>query len=62
MLNPMYAFGSRQIVGSGSFAKNINTNSFIPRISIAYHIQSYHSKFEQIPNLDRWIKQAIFRF
>ena len=59
MLNPMYAFGSRQIVGSGSFTKNINTNSFIPRISIAYHIQSYHSKFEQIPNLDRWIKQEL---
>ncbi|MEC8460105.1 MAG: hypothetical protein VXY79_04120, partial [Bacteroidota bacterium] len=59
MLNPMYAFGSRQIVGSGSFTKNINTNSFIPRISLAYHIQSYHSKFEQIPNLDRWIKQEL---
>ena len=59
MLNPMYAFGSRQIVGSGSFTKNINTNSFIPRISLRYHIQSYHSKFEQIPHLDRWIKQEL---
>ena len=50
VLNPMYAFGSKSIVGSGSFTKNINTNSFFPRISLGYKLQRYHSKFEQIPN------------
>ena len=50
---------ANQIVGSGSFTKNINTNSFFPRISLGYKVQSYHSKFEQIPNLDRWIKQEL---
>ena len=55
----MYAFGSKQIVGSGSFTKNINTNGFFPRISLGYQVQSYHSKFEQIPNLDRWVKQEL---
>ena len=59
VLNPMYAFGSKSIVGSGSFTKNINTNSFFPRISFGYRVQSYHSKFEQIPNLDRWVKQEL---
>jgi len=59
VLNPMYAFGSKSIVGSGSFTKNINTNSFFPRISLGYKVQSYHSKFEQIPNLDRWVKQEL---
>ena len=59
VLNPMYAFGSKSIIGSGSFTKNINTNSFFPRISLGYKVQSYHSKFEQIPNLDRWVKQEL---
>ena len=59
LVNPMYAFGSKQIVGIGSFTKNINTNGFFPRISLGYQVQSYHSKFEQIPNLDRWVKQEL---
>ena len=59
LVNPMYAFGSKQIVGSGSFTKNINTNGFFPRISLGYQVHSYHSKFEQIPNLDRWVKQEL---
>ncbi len=59
VINPLFAFGSKSLVGSGSFIKNINTNRFFPRISIGYKLQSYHSRFEQIPNLNRWVKQEL---
>ena len=56
MLNPLYGFGSKDLVGSGRISTNINTNGIFPRIELGYKIRSYNYKPELIDRNERWIK------
>ena len=60
MLNPLYGFGSKDLVGSGRISTNINTNGISPRIELGYKIRSYNYKPELIDRNERWIKQELF--
>lgn len=60
LINPLYGFGSKKLVGSGKIQTNINTNGLFPRIELGYKIRSYHNKHDYLNKEQRWIKQEIF--
>ena len=60
LINPLYGFGSKKLVGSGKIQININTNRVFPRIELGYKIRSYHNEHEDLYKEQRWTKQEIF--
>ena len=46
LINPLYGFGSKKLVGSGKIQTNINTNGLFPRIELGYKIRSYHNQHD----------------
>ncbi len=60
LINPLYGFGSKKLVGSGKIQTNINTNRLFPRIELGYKIRSYHNEHDDLNKEQRWIKQEIF--
>ena len=47
LINPLYGFGSKKLVGSGKIQTNINTNGLFPRIELGYKIRSYHNEHNE---------------
>ena len=60
LVNPLYGFGSKKLVGSGKIQTNINTNGLFPRIELGYKIRSYHNENDDLYKEQRWNKQEIF--
>lgn len=60
LINPLYGFGSKKLVGSGKIQTNINTNGLFPRIELGYKIRSYNNEHNELYNEQRWTKQEIF--
>jgi len=60
LINPLYGFGSKNLVGSGKIATNINTNGVFPRIQIGYKLRSFHDNLQNLDKEQRWTKQEIF--
>ena len=60
LINPLYGFGSKKLVGSGKIQTNINSNRLFPRIELGYKIRSYHNEHDDLDKEQRWIKQEIF--
>jgi len=60
LINPLYSFGSKKLVGSGKIQTNINTNGLFPRIELGYKIRSYHNEHDNLYKEQRWTKQEIF--
>ena len=60
MVNPLYGFGSKKLVGSGKIQTNINTNGLLSRIELGYKIRSYHNEHDNLYKEQRWTKQEIF--
>jgi hypothetical protein len=60
LINPLYGFGSKKLVGSGKIQTNINTNGLFPRIELGYKIRSYHNEHDDLYKEQRWTKQEIF--
>ena len=60
LINPLYGFGSKKLVGSGKIQTNINTNGLFPRIELGYKIRSYHNQHDDLNKEQRWTKQEIF--
>ena len=60
LVNPLYGFGSKKLIGSGKIQTNINTNGLFPRIELGYKIRSYHNEHDDLYKEQRWTKQEIF--
>jgi hypothetical protein len=60
LVNPLYGFGSKKLIGSGKIQTNINTNGLFPRIELGYKIRSYHNENDDLYKEQRWTKQEIF--
>ena len=60
LINPLYGFGSKKLVGSGKIQTNINTNGLFPRIELGYKIRSYNNEHNELYKEQRWTKQEIF--
>ena len=60
LINPLYGFGSKKLVGSGKIQTNINTNGLFPRIELGYKIRSYNNEHNELNKEQRWTKQEIF--
>ena len=60
LINPLYGFGSKKLVGSGKIQSNINTNGLFPRIELGYKIRSYNNEHNELYKEQRWTKQEIF--
>jgi hypothetical protein len=60
LINPLYGFGSKKLVGLGKIQTNINTNGLFPRIELGYKIRSYHNEHDDLYKEQRWIKQELF--
>ena len=60
LVNPLYGFGSKKLIGSGKIQTNINTNGLLPRIELGYKIRSYHNEHDDLYKEQRWTKQEIF--
>ena len=60
LINPLYGFGSKKLVGSGKIQTNINNNRLFPRIELGYKIRSYNNEYDFLYKKQRWIKQEIF--
>ena len=60
LINPLYGFGSKKLVGSGKIQTNINNNRLFPRIELGYKIRSYNNEYDFLYKKERWIKQEIF--
>ncbi len=60
LINPLYSFGLKKLVGSGKIQTNINTNGLFPRIKLGYKIRSYHNEHDNLYKEQRWTKQEIF--
>jgi len=60
LINPLYGFNSKKLVGSGKIQTNINTNGLFPRIELGYKIRSFHNEHDNLDKEERWIKQEIF--
>ena len=60
LINPLYGFGSKKLVGSGKIQTNINTNGIFQRIELGYKIRSYHNEHDDLYKEQRWTKQEIF--
>ena len=60
LINPLYGFGSKQLVGSGKIQTNINTNGLFPRIELGYKIRSFHNENDNLDKAQRWTKQEIY--
>ena len=57
LVNPLYGFGSKKLIGSGKIQTNINTNGLFPRIELGYKIRSYHNEHYYLYKEQRWTKQ-----
>ncbi|MFL2589704.1 MAG: M1 family metallopeptidase [Parvicellaceae bacterium] len=60
LINPLYGFGSKKLIGSGKIQTNINTNGLFPRIELGYKIRSYNNEHNELYKEQRWTKQEIF--
>lgn len=60
LVNPLYGFGSKKLIGSGKIQTNINTNGLFPRIELGYKIRSYNNEHDFLNKEQRWTKQEIF--
>ena len=60
LINPLYGFGSKKLVGTGKIQTNINTNGLFPRIELGYKIRSYNNEHNELYKEQRWTKQEIF--
>ena len=60
LINPLYGFGSKKMVGSGKIQTNINTYGLFSRINIGYKIRSFHNEHDDLYREERWIKQELF--
>ena len=60
LINPLYGFGSKKLIGSGKIQTNINTNGLFPRIELGFKIRSYHNEHNELYKEQRWTKQEIF--
>ena len=60
LINPLYGFGSKKLVGSGKIQTNINTSGLFPRIELGYKIRSYNNERNELYKEQRWTKQEIF--
>ena len=60
LINPLYGFGSKKLVGSGKIQTNINTQGLFPRIELGYKIRSFQNEHDDLYKEHRWTKQEIF--
>ena len=60
LINPLYGFGSKKMVGSGKIQTNINTYGLFSRINIGYKIRIFHNEHDDLYREERWIKQELF--
>ncbi|MDC3133589.1 M1 family metallopeptidase [Bacteroidota bacterium] len=60
LVNPLYGFGSKKLVGSGKIQTNFNNNGLFPRIELGYKIRSFHNEHDNLYKEQRWTKQELF--
>ena len=60
LVNPLYGFDSKKLVGSGKIQTNFNNNGLFPRIELGYKIRSFHNEHDNLYKEQRWTKQELF--